>query len=427
MPVVAVIGAQWGDEGKGKIVDLLAQRARVVARCTGGNNAGHTIINELGEFKLNLVPAGIFNPRAICVIGNGVAADPLVLTEEMDRLRRRGVDLGHLFISDRAHVIMPYHRLLDALEEDARGAEAIGTTRKGVGPAFADKAARVGIRMGDLTDDETLLNRLSPVLAHKNRLLTKLYNEQPLSLHEVYSEYRAFGKLLAPHIIETSLIIQRARERNELILLEGAQGTLLDADFGTYPYVTSSSPTAAGLCLGVGLPPTALDRVIGVFKAYTTRVGHGPMPTELLDDTGQLIRERAHEYGTTTGRARRCGWFDAVVARYSHQINGYTSIALTRLDVLDELPTLKICTGYRLDGDVHHHLPGNLSLLKRVQPVYEEMHGWQTPTTHARTFEALPQPAQDYVTRLAELVGCTIAIVSVGPERDQTIMVKPTL
>ncbi len=427
MPVIAIIGGQWGDEGKGKIVDLVAREAKMVARFSGGNNAGHTVVNPYGEFRLHLVPSGIFNPQAACVVGNGVVIDPAVFLEEVDQLQKRGVNTDRLFISDRAHLIMPYHILLDALEEESRGGGALGTTRKGVGPAYVDKTARLGIRTGDILDSGLFRERLGFVLNYKNAILTKVYGAAPLSLEETYSQYCQYGQRLAPFIRETNTMVREALSRGDLVLLEGAQGTMLDLDFGTYPYVTSSSPIAGGVCSGLGLSPTKIEHILGVFKSYTTRVGSGPMPTELKDETGHLIRERAHEYGTTTGRARRCGWFDGVVARFSAEINGFTGIALTRLDVLDILPQLKICTGYKLDGDIIDHLPSSAAALERCQPVYQEMAGWQTPISQVRRFEDLPPEASRYVTRLQELVGCPINLISVGPSREQTIEVKPLL
>ncbi len=427
MPVIAVIGAQWGDEGKGKIVDLLAQKAKMVVRFSGGDNAGHTVVNPYGEFKLHIVPSGIFYPRVVCIISNGVVINPSVLLDEVAQLNQRGVDTTNLFISDRAHLIMPYHTLLDGLEEESRAGKAIGTTRKGIGPAFTDKAARLGIRAGDLLDKEALLERLRFVLDYKNTILTKIYGASPLSLDEVYTQYCQYGERLAPHIRETTIMLEEALNREELVLLEGAQGTLLDPDFGTYPYTTSSSPLAGGSCVGAGLGPTKVSRILGIFKVYCTRVGGGPMPTELEDETGASIRERGHEYGTTTGRPRRCGWFDAVAARFSTRINGFTGMALTRLDVLDTLPRLKICVGYKLDGQTIDYFPANVAALGRCQPIYEELPGWQTPISHIREYKQLPLEAQQYVTRLQELTSCPINLISVGPEREQTIMVSSIL
>ena len=425
MPVIAVIGGQWGDEGKGKVVDLLAQKARVVARFSGGDNAGHTVVNPYGKFRLHLVPAGIFSPDTICIIGNGVVINPPVLINEIDELNQHGVDTTRLFISDRAHLIMPYHILLDGLEEESRGGKAIGTTRKGVGPAFTDKAARLGIRSGDLLDKESLLERLRFILDHKNDVLTKIYGVSPLSLDDIYGQYCQYGELLAPYIRETAIMLEEVLNRDELVLLEGAQGTLLDPDFGTYPYTTSSSPLAGGGCLGAGLGPSRISRILGVFKAYCTRVGGGPMPTELKDETGDLIRERGQEYGTTTGRPRRCGWFDAVAARFSARINGFTEVAITRLDILDTLPHLKICIAYELDGRTIDYFPASLSALDRCQPIFEELPGWQAPTNHIREYNQLPAEARQYIARLEELISRPVSLICVGPGREQTIVKMP--
>jgi len=421
MPVIAVIGAQWGDEGKGKIVDMLAEEVKVVVRFSGGDNAGHTVVNPYGEFKLHLIPSGIFSPKAFSIIGNGVVINPTVLIDEIDQINKRGVDTSRLYISDRAHLIMPYHVLLDGLEEEARGGKAIGTTRKGIGPAYADKVARLGIRAGDLLDKKALRERLSSVLSYKNTILTKVYNTSPLSLDDVYRQYCQHAERLSPNICDTTAMLAEALNRNEPILLEGAQGALLDPDFGTYPYTTSSSPLAGGSCLGAGLGPSQLTHILGVFKAYCTRVGGGPMPTELKDDIGEAIRECGHEYGTTTGRPRRCGWFDAVAARLSTRINGFTTVAITRLDVLDAMPQLKICVGYKLDGQTIDNFPANIAALERCQPVYEELPGWETSTADVRQFDRLPPQARQYVTRLEELIGCPASIISVGMRREQTI------
>jgi len=425
MPAIAVIGGQWGDEGKGKVVDLLAQEAKVIVRFSGGDNAGHTVINPYGEFKLHLTPSGIFSPHAVCIIGNGVVINPAVLIGELDQINRHGVDTTKLFISDRAHLIMPYHILLDGLEEEARGGKALGTTRKGIGPAFADKVARLGIRAGDLLDKDALLERLRLVLDYKNSILTKVYGVSPLSLDEVYHQYCQYGERLCTHIRETTTIIEAALSRGELVLLEGAQGTLLDPDFGTYPYTTSSSPLAAGACLGAGLSPVRISHILGVFKAYCTRVGAGPMPTELKDEVGNLIRERAHEYGTTTGRPRRCGWFDGVAARFSARVNGFTGIAITRFDILDVFAQLKVCVGYKLDGNTIDYFPASITDLERCQPIYEEVAGWQCPTSDIREYEQLPTAARRYVEKLEELIGCPVNLISVGARRDQSIYKTP--
>jgi len=427
MPVIAVIGAQWGDEGKGKIIDLLAEKVNMVVRFSGGNNAGHTVVNPHGEFAMHLVPSGIFYRHVTCIVGNGVVIDPAVLLEEIDQLKDRGVEVDKLFISDRAHLIMPYHILLDGLEEEARGGGAIGTTRKGIGPCYMDKVGRLGIRTGDLLQKDAFRERLRSVLDYKNRILTRVYEAQPLSLEEIYDKYCCYGEQLVPFLRETDLMVEQALERGETVLLEGAQGTMLDVDFGTYPYVTSTSTMVGGACSGVGLSPMMIDRIYGVFKAYTTRVGSGPMPTELFDDTGELIRERAHEYGTTTGRPRRCGWFDAVAARFSARVNGFSGACLTRLDVLDTLPSIKMCTGYRLNGETLTSPPSNSALLARCEPLYEELDGWQTDISGLRRLEDLPPQARSYVHKLEEVTACPVNIISVGPRREQTIVVKAIL
>ncbi|MDD4859789.1 MAG: adenylosuccinate synthase [Dehalococcoidales bacterium] len=421
MPVIAVIGAQWGDEGKGKIVDMLAEKVQMVVRFSGGDNAGHTVVNQYGEFGLHLVPSGIFSPRATCLIANGAVIKPDVLLKEIDLIKNRGVDTSRLFISDRANVIMPYHILFDGLEEEVRGGKAIGTTRKGIGPAYSDKVARMGIRVGDLLDKDGFLDRLRGILKYKNDILTKIFNVNALSLYEVYSEYCAYGEQLAPYVRDGVTMLEAALDRNEWVLMEGAQGTLLDPDFGTYPFTTSSSPMAGGACTGAGLGPTRMTHVLGIFKAYCTRVGGGPMVTELKDETGNAIRERGHEYGTTTGRARRCGWFDAVVARYTNRINGFTSAAITRLDVLDDLPSLKICTAYKLNGKTITEFPASIAALEKCQPIYEDIPGWQSSTNGASRFEDLPENAQRYINRLEQLIGCPVSIISDGMRREQTI------
>jgi adenylosuccinate synthase len=425
--VIVIVGGQWGDEGKGKIIDLLAEKAKVVARFSGGDNAGHTVINPYGEFRLHLVPSGIFNPRVTCIIGNGVAINPAVLLEEIDNLHKHDVDTSRLFISDRAHLIMPYHTLLDALEEERRSKGAIGTTRRGIGPAFADKVARWGIRAGDLLDKDTFWSRLSAGLEFKNIILTKVYQVSPLSLKEIYDQYCHYGEQLASFICETSSIIRKAATKGEFVLLEGAQGALLDPDFGTYPYVTSSSPLAGAGCIGAGLGPRQIDRVMGVFKAYSTRVGAGPMPTELKDEIGDLIRKRAREYGATTGRPRRCGWFDAVAGRFSVQINGLSDIALTHLDVYDGFPSIKICTAYKFNDEVLTSFPGDIAILAKCQPIYEELDGWQESISGIRNFEKLPAGARNYMSRLEDLLSCPISLVSVGPDRRQIIERNPKI
>jgi adenylosuccinate synthase len=424
MPAIAIIGGQWGDEGKGKVVDLVAEQADVVVRFSGGDNAGHTVINKHGKFALHLVPSGIFSPRAVSIIANGVAINPELLLQEIDMLKSRGIDVSvsRLFISDRAHVIMPYHLILDELEEGLRGAGAIGTTKKGIGPVFADKIARQGIRIGDIVDRKNLMEQLRNILHQKNLVLTRVFEAQPLSLVKIYEDYVEYGKKLKPYVCDTTVMLEKALNEGKVVMLEGAQGTMLDPDFGTYPYATSSSPLAGGACVGAGISPTKITRILGVFKAYCTRVGGGPFPTELKDEIGDRIRERAQEFGTTTGRPRRCGWFDAVAARFSHRVNGYTGMAVTRFDILDVMPTVKICTAYRIGSKTITDFPASLATLEHCKPVYEELPGWQTDTSGVRAFKDLPAAARKYIRRLEELVGCPANLICVGPERSQTIV-----
>jgi adenylosuccinate synthase len=432
MPIVVVVGGQWGDEGKGRIVDLLARKARVVARYSAGNNAGHTIVNDLGEFKLHVVPAGILYPDKTCVIGNGVAVDPEVLLEEIEGLEAKGISTNRLVLSDRAQVIMPWHRELDRLDELARGENAIGTTGKGVGPCFVDKVARRGIRIVDLLRDEDLRPRIESTLAYHNKVITAVYGGEPLDPNVCCETYLEFGKRLSRYIGDVQDIVLTATRKGDYVLLEGAQGSLLDLDHGTYPYVTSSVPSSSssGAGLGVGVGPTEIQRVVGVFKSYCTRVGNGPFPTELFDDTATMLRDHGKEYGrgeygTTTGRPRRIGWLDAVTARYSVRFNGLSAVALTRLDVLDNVPVIRICTSYDLDGEIIQTLPARQSVLERVKPVYEELPGWQTPTTEVRNFDDLPRQAQAFIRRVEQLLECPVDLISVGPSREQAIIVNP--
>ncbi|HZP58328.1 MAG TPA: adenylosuccinate synthase [Dehalococcoidia bacterium] len=432
MPAVVVIGGQWGDEGKGRIVDLIAQGATVVARYSAGNNAGHTVINDLGEFKLNLVPAGIFYPEKACLIGNGVAVDPAALLNEIDQLSSRGISVANLFVSDRCHAIMPWHVLIDVADEKLRGDAAIGTTGRGVGPCFTDKVARIGIRIGDLVDPEALRARLQFVLPYKNAVLERLYGLAPLPFDDVYAQYAEHGRRLAPFVRDTAQIVHEALDRGETVLLEGAQGCLLDLDAGTYEYVTSSVPSssAGGAGIGIGIGPTVIQQVVGIYKAYMTRVGNGPMPSELLDETGTILRKEGPrpEVGTTTGRPRRTGWFDAVASRYSAMVNGVTSGVLTRLDVLDNFPSISICVAYETeDGRTLTTLPASSVMLSKVRPVYEEVEGWMAPTSGCRTWDDLPPKARDYIRRIERLLGIPVDIVSVGPERDQAIIVHDVL
>jgi len=425
MAVIAVVGGQWGDEGKGRIVDSLAEKSKIVVRFSGGDNAGHTTINPYGKFRLHLVPSGIIHPQVTCIIGNGVVINPAVLLKEMEDLQNHGVDISHLVVSDRAHLVMPYHILLDGLEEERRGKGALGTTRRGIGPAFADKVARMGIRVGDLLNKDAFSSQLSPILEFKNIMLTKIYGHPPLLLEEIFGQYSHYADELRPFIRDTNPIIKQAIRNNELVLLEGAQGALLDTDFGTYPYVTSSSPLAGAGSLGTGIGPTQINSVVGVFKAYITRVGSGPMPTELKDELGELIREKAQEYGATTGRPRRCGWFDAVAGRLSVQVNGLSDMALTHLDIFDGFASVKICTAYKFGNKVLESFPSNTATLEKCQPVYEELPTWQESTNEIRDFNKLPAAARQYIARLEQLLSCPISLISVGPKREQVIKAKP--
>ena len=425
MPAYAVIGAQWGDEGKGKVVDYLSRNADFVVRFSGGNNAGHTVINQMGEFAFHLVPAGIFWPNTRCIIGNGVVVDPSVLLEEVRSLQSKGVDTSHLYISDRAHLIMPYHILLDKLDEESLGKKAIGTTGRGIGPAYMDKVGRTGIRAGELLDIETLQPRLREVIERKNTIITKVYEGDPISFEDIYQQVVAWAQTLKPYIRPVESLLHEALKRGGNILLEGAQGTLLDLDHGTYPYVTSSSPSIGGACTGLGIPPHAITSITGIYKAYCTRVGSGPFPTELDNEIGQSIRERAHEFGVTTGRPRRVGWFDAVVGRYTCMINGFTSLVITRLDVLDGFTNINVCTGYRLKGQEITRVPSSISDLEQCEPIYEELPGWTKPTAGATTAEELPPEAMAYVRRIEELVGAPVHIISTGPKREETVVLKP--
>jgi len=427
MAVVAVIGAQWGDEGKGKIVDELSTYANFVVRYQGGSNAGHRVVHEKGEFVFRLVPSGILYPKTTCIIGNGVVVDPKGLLGEMEELDRLGVDISRLYISERAHVVMPYHFLLDRLEEAARGADKIDSTQRGIGPAYVDKHARIGIRMADLLDVDTLRAKLSSILQQKNRMITQIYSQPPLSLEEIHGEYFGYGQRLRSHIADTQAMLHDALFEYKTIVLEGAQGALLDIDFGTYPFVTSSSTLAANAASGAGLPPRSIDRVIGVYKAYITRVGSGPMPTELFNGIGQEMRYRGHEYGTNTGRERRCGWFDAVAGRFVAQLNGLDAAVITKLDVLDTFPSIKICTAYRLQGKTIHSLPANLSDLAACEPVYEEVEGWQSSTAGICSYDELPTAAKKYLKCLEDLLETPIAMISASPQRGKTIQIQNVL
>lgn len=422
MAAVVLIGSQWGDEGKGKITDFLAEKANVVVRYQGGNNAGHTVVANGEEFKLHLIPSGILYADKTCVIGNGVVIDPQVLLEELAYLQQRGIKIGKLVISSNAHIIMPYHRVLDGLEEEARGDHKIGTTKRGIGPAYMDKASRIGIRIIDLLDKDEFAEKLRRNLVEKNNLFVKVYGKEALEFAEIYQTYLGYAEKIRAMVADSSLIIDKSIKAGERVLFEGAQGTLLDIDHGTYPFVTSSHPIAGGACIGAGVGPTRINKVIGVIKAYTTRVGEGPFPTELLDETGEEMRKNGHEFGTTTGRARRCGWFDAVIARYAARVSGISDFAVTKLDVLTGFAKLKICVSYRVGEEVITEFPQSQKLFKQCEPVYEEMPGWQEDITQVRRFEDLPQTAQDYIRRIEELSGVSATLVAVGPGREQTII-----
>jgi adenylosuccinate synthase len=419
-----VIGAQWGDEGKGKITDLLSKSANIVVRYQGGVNAGHTIVVQDRTFKLHLIPSGILYPDTECIIGCGTVIDPQVLIEELDQLEKFNISTRNLLISETAHITMPYHRLIDEASEERRGKHKIGTTGRGIGPTYADKSERTGIRVLDLMDPEGLRNQLQWTINYKNVILEKLYNLPPLDPEQVIDQYLEYADRLRPHVVDTSLKIYEAIQRRRNILFEGAQGTLLDLDHGTYPYVTSSNPVAGGACVGTGVGPTMIDRVIGVAKAYTTRVGEGPFPTELDGEVGELLSDRGAEFGTTTGRKRRCGWFDAVIGRYAVRINGIDSLAITKLDVLDELEEIKVCVAYEIEGQRCEDFPSSARRFARCRPIYKTLPGWQQPTTHCRSLEDLPRQALDYLKFLAELMEVPIAIVSLGANRDQTIIVE---
>ncbi len=422
MSAVVVIGTQWGDEGKGKVVDYLAEQADVVVRYQGGNNAGHTVVVDGTEFKLHLLPSGILYKGKTCVVGNGVVIDPAVMIKEMKGMEEKGIDTSGLRVSNRAHIIMPYHRLLDEVEEISRADQKIGTTKRGIGPCYMDKNARSGIRMVDLLDEEEFCAKLKRNLEAKNHLLKAVYETNGFDFENMKTEYLEYADQLRPYVADTSAVLNEAMKAGQKILFEGAQATQLDLDHGTYPYVTSSHPIAGGACIGAGVGPTKISKVIGVVKAYTTRVGEGPFPTELLDATGDLIREEGHEYGTTTGRPRRCGWLDACVVRYAGYVSGIDYMAITRLDILDKLPTLKLCVAYKYKGEIINEFPASLKVLDQVEPVYEEMPGWQESTSHVRRYEELPLNARRYLERLSVVADIKIGIVSVGPGREQTII-----
>ena len=425
MPTIVVVGAQWGDEGKGKVIDMLTEKADVVVRFQGGNNAGHTVVVGIQEFIMHLLPSGILHRGKYCVIGNGVVVDPAGLLEEIEGLRKRGIEVDetNLGLSDQAHLIFPYHKALDKLKEARVGPGKIGTTGRGIGPCYMDKASRVGIRLADLLDEQVFRKKLEMNLEEKNLLFSRVYGAETFSFDQIYSQYLEYGKKLAPYAIQAPLVLNRAVGQNKTVLFEGAQGTWLDIDHGTYPYVTSSNATAGGACVGTGVSPSRIDQVIGVVKAYTTRVGEGPFPTEFPAPLMEQIRTKGKEFGATTARPRRCGWFDAVLVKYSVILNGINEIAVTKLDVLDDLPRVRICVAYQLDGRRLESPPSNIDRWPQMEPIYEDHPGWLADTSQVSCFEDLPPQARRYLKRLEEFLNVKITIVSVGSKREQAFHV----
>lgn len=422
MSTVVVTGTQWGDEGKGKIVDYLAEQSDIVVRYQGGSNAGHTVSVDGKEFKLRLMPSGILYKGKTCVVGDGVVFDPEVLLAEIASLQKEGIEIADYLISNRAQVVMPYHRLMDGLEEESRGDLKIGTTKRGIGPCYMDRDRRIGIRMCDLIDSESFADKLKTILAMKNNELKALYNHAPLDYNEIFEEYSAYAEKLRPFVIDTPSYLNRAIKNNEKVLFEGAQATMLDIDYGTYPYVTASHPISGGVCVGAGVGPKKIDTTVGVVKAYCTRVGEGPFPTEQLNDIGEKIRNVGHEFGTVTGRPRRTGWLDGCVVKYAGYLGSLDYLAITRLDILDHFDEIKMCVAYKHDGKIIDEMPANLRVFGEVEPVYETFKGWNTDTTAIREYEDLPEQAKVYLKRLAEVAEVEIGFVSVGPNRDQTIV-----
>lgn len=425
MPNIIIVGSQWGDEGKGKIVDFLSENADVVARFQGGHNAGHTVVINDEKFILHLIPSGILNKGKICLIGNGVVVDPAALIEEINELRGRGVEVAkNLFLSKNAHLIMPYHLSLDKEREKLRGTKCIGTTGRGIGPAYADKTARTGIRVVDLIQPHVFKEKLKANLFDINFLLENLYKVPRFDVEDVYNEYMGYAEKLSEYIADTDIIINRMISENKNVLFEGAQGALLDIDHGTYPYVTSSNPIAGGACIGLGIGPTKISKVLGIVKAYTTRVGSGPFPTEIKDPLGDKLRERGGEYGATTGRPRRCGWLDMVILRHSARINGLTGIAITKLDILDGIDVIKICTSYRYKGNIYEEFPKEINIFEECEPVYEEVEGWSASTKGVREFNKLPEAAKAYIKKIENMLGVEAQLISTGQRRDELIKLK---
>ncbi|KHO61621.1 Adenylosuccinate synthetase [Thermoanaerobacter sp. YS13] len=424
MSTLVIVGTQWGDEGKGKITDYLAEKADVVVRYQGGNNAGHTVEKEGIQYKLHLIPSGILYSEKICIIGNGIVIDPASLIEEIDNLQKQGISVDNLKISDRAHIVFPYHIKQDELEEISKGKNDLGTTKRGIGPCYMDKSERIGIRVCDLLKPKVFEEKLRRNVEKKNKLFKELYGAEGFDFEEMYRKYLEYAEKIKPFVTDTTVLLYDLIKSGKKVLFEGAQGTLLDLDLGTYPYVTASHPIAGGVTVGAGIGPTMIDEVIGVVKAYTTRVGKGPFPTELFDENGEFLREKGHEYGTTTGRARRCGWLDAVILKYSVRVSGITHFALTKLDTLTGLKKIKICRGYKFNGRIITDFPASLEDLAQCEPVYEEFDGWEEDIQGAKTFDDLPYNAQKYIRRIEELIGIKAAIISVGPERNQTIVLR---
>ncbi|HSQ33830.1 MAG TPA: adenylosuccinate synthase [Peptostreptococcaceae bacterium] len=424
MKTVAIVGSQWGDEGKGKVIDYLARQADVVVRGQGGNNAGHTLVVGDKKYALHLIPSGILNPDTINIIGNGVVFDPKGFLEEMKKLKDDGIDTKNIKISDRAHVIFPYHKELDALSENARGENKIGTTKKGIGPCYMDKTERSGIRICDLMDKDIFASKLKQAVDSKNQIIEKIYGGQGFKFDDIYEEYIGYADQIRSYVDDTSVIVYEAIKAGKKVLFEGAQGTLLDLDLGTYPYVTSSHPISGGFSIGAGIGPNMIKDVVGIVKAYTTRVGEGPFVTELLDETGDKIRTQGNEFGTTTGRPRRCGWFDSVIVSYASRVNGLTSISLMLLDVLTGFDKIKICTSYKLGDKIIKNFPASLDDLGKCEPIYEELDGWNEDICSVENYDNLPENAKKYIKRIEELVGVSVDMVSVGPKRTQTIIRK---
>lgn len=417
-----VIGGQWGDEGKGKIVDILAKESQAVVRYAGGNNAGHTLVVDGKKFALHLIPSGILYPNKLCIIGNGVVVDPKVLLEEIDMLHKEGVSTDNLRISNRAHIIMPYHKELDGLQESFRGEGSIGTTKRGIGPCYSDKTERSGIRMCDLQNPKTFSEMVKTNLKLKNLIIEKVYGGTPLDENQIITEYLGYADKLKKYVIDTETLIYDMLKDNKNVLFEGAQSTLLDLDFGTYPYVTSSHPATGGVSIGAGIGPTMINECIGIVKAYTTRVGKGPFPTELFDEIGDRIRERGQEYGTTTGRPRRCGWFDSVLVKLSVRVNDLASLVVNRADTLGSFEKVKICTAYEIDGKVTTTFPASVEELEKVKPIYEELDGWDENISHIRSFEELPENLKRYILRVEELCGTKVSMIGIGPQRGDVIL-----